>query len=285
MKNFILLFSLLLILSLNGFFISVAVSTTAGILRETPTDDAYVVSSSSALDDKSGFEETNTGDYEFLKIWYAYNVAEEANELDYSLGHLKFDISVQLEDVTSVKLFMQPLEVDSLQDEIEIHIYSVEDDSWTESELIDANKPEFNQKPIARAVQSGACPTATSNFITITVDPTTVAGTLSPTGPTTICEGSTADLSLAGETGIILRWEREFNGGGFVDIGNGGSATLSDALATAGTYRYQVVVQSGVCALAISNIETFIVDPASNGGTLTVAASTTICETGTTPLN
>ncbi|MCH7515228.1 MAG: hypothetical protein IH947_14990, partial [Bacteroidetes bacterium] len=133
-------------------------------------------------------------------------------------------------------------------------------------------------------VQSGVCPIATSNIITITVDPTSVAGTLSATGPTTICEGSTADLSLAGETGTVIRWERQFNGGGFVDIGNGGSTTLSDPLATAGTYDYQLVVQSGVCAQATSNIVTFTVDPVSNGGTLTAGGPTTICETGTTPL-
>ena len=120
-------------------------------------------------------------------------------------------------------------------------------------------------------VQSGVCPIATSNTITITVDPATVAGTLSATSPTTICGGGNADMSLAGETGAVLRWERQFNGGGFVDIGNGGSTTLSDPLAIVGTYDYRLIVQSGSCTSATSNTVQFIVDPASVGASLSAS--------------
>ncbi len=112
-------------------------------------------------------------------------------------------------------------------------------------------------------VQNGGCPIDISNDVIITVDPASNGGTLTAGGPTTICEtGTTPLMTLAGELGTILRWERQFNGGGFVDIGNGGSNTFSEALAAAGTYDYQVVVQSGVCAEVFSTTQTVTVDAA-----------------------
>ncbi|MDP2542916.1 beta strand repeat-containing protein, partial [Tenacibaculum discolor] len=55
-------------------------------------------------------------------------------------------------------------------------------------------------------VQSGACAEATSTTATITVDPTSVGGSIA--GSTNVCTGTNSTtLTLSGETGNIIRWE------------------------------------------------------------------------------
>ena len=132
-------------------------------------------------------------------------------------------------------------------------------------------------------VQSGSCATAYSSNMTIVVNPTTVAGTLSG-GTTPICLGSsTGTITLAGYTGSIIRWEYRRNGGGWNNIGNT-NPTYSSTPALSGTYDYHVMVQSSPCGALYSNIITIVVDPATVGGSIAPASSTVCTGTNSTTL-
>jgi gliding motility-associated-like protein len=113
------------------------------------------------------------------------------------------------------------------------------------------------------AVKSGVCSELTSASTTVTVDPTTVGGTVN--GSTSVCQGSNSGLlSLVAKTGVVLNWEYRYdNGGGFGiwnNIANTGTTYTSGAL-SAGTYEFRAVVQSGTCLVAYSNPATIIVEP------------------------
>jgi gliding motility-associated-like protein len=123
-------------------------------------------------------------------------------------------------------------------------------------------------------VQSGSCATANSAEVTITVDPPTIGGTI--TADATVCDGvNGATLTLAGETGAVVRWESSTdNWTTTTAIAN---VTNTQAyLNLTSTTKYRAVVQSGVCATANSAEVTITVDPATVGGTIT--ADATVCE-------
>jgi PKD repeat protein len=124
-------------------------------------------------------------------------------------------------------------------------------------------------------IQSGNCASTFSTAHSITVHPTTVGGTVS-SATTQICLGSaTGTMTLAGHTGTIVRWERRINAGAWQNIANT-TTTHSETPATAGTYEYRAVLQSGTCATANSAIHTITVHPLSVGGTVS-SATTQIC--------
>jgi PKD repeat protein len=116
-------------------------------------------------------------------------------------------------------------------------------------------------------VQSGVCGSANSAVFTITVDPISVGGSVNGT-TTEICLGaSTGTLTLTGYTGNILNWQRSVDGGAWTDFANT-NATYSETPATAGSYAYRAVVQSGVCGVAYSTSFTITVDPLVVGGSV-----------------
>jgi gliding motility-associated-like protein len=114
-------------------------------------------------------------------------------------------------------------------------------------------------------VQSGVCATLISTSATITVTPANVAGTIA--GGTTVCTGSSGVLSLSGQIGAIQRWEQSIDGGiTFTPIAN--TTTTQTYTNITATTQYRVVVGSGSCATVTSAVAIVIVDPATNGGTL-----------------
>ncbi|MCG7855337.1 hypothetical protein MD537_00005, partial [Flavihumibacter sediminis] len=138
-------------------------------------------------------------------------------------------------------------------------------------------------------VQSGVCEEAASNAVKITVDPTSVGGTL--TADNTVCEGSTSgELSLTGQTGTIQRWESSPTGDApWTEIVHTDATYTSGAL-SADTW-FRVIVQSGVCGEAESNavkitVETTPVIVINQPGAVcapgVVDLSSTIDEEGTT---
>jgi hypothetical protein len=93
-------------------------------------------------------------------------------------------------------------------------------------------------------VTSGVCSVATSNVITIAIDPTSAAVMLSSN--TAICSGSGITLSIGGVTGAI-QWQQSADGStGWSDISAATSATYATGNLTATNY-YHAVVTSGVC--------------------------------------
>ena len=117
----------------------------------------------------------------------------------------------------------------------------------------------INLNSIVNDASNPKCTTSLSLSIAITVNPTTVAGTLS--GGTSVCAGTnTGTLTLAGNTGTVVRWERsEDNGINWIIVNNTTNSLTYSNLNN--TTIYRVLVQSGVCTSAYSNTQTINVNP------------------------
>ncbi|AXE21995.1 hypothetical protein DR864_29460 (plasmid) [Runella rosea] len=131
-------------------------------------------------------------------------------------------------------------------------------------------------------VKSGVCAEAFSEAVLITVNPVSVGGTVS--AAQTICSGtSPADLTLSGQTGSVVKWQKSSDAAfsSPVDIVSTETTLTSATIGnlTANTY-FRALVKSGVCAEAFSEAVLITVNPVSVGGTL--SAAQTICA-GTAP--
>lgn len=128
-------------------------------------------------------------------------------------------------------------------------------------------------------VQNGTASPANSGTITITVDPATVAGTLSG-GSSSICSGNNSGvMTLSGYTGSIVKWQKRVDGGTWNDISST-SATYSETINSAGNWEYRAVVQSGVCNQLNSNSVTISATQGSTGGS--ISGGNDICSSGST---
>jgi len=128
-------------------------------------------------------------------------------------------------------------------------------------------------------VASGECTTISSNVATVTVNATSVGGTVS-VSPSTICSGSSTILSLSGYTGS-LQWQSSSNGSSWSNVVGGSGAstdTYKTSTLTTTTY-YRVAVTSGVCETTNSSLATVIVnDPPTP--TISAGGATTFCSGG-----
>ncbi|MBL7889909.1 MAG: hypothetical protein JNL24_10165, partial [Bacteroidia bacterium] len=124
-------------------------------------------------------------------------------------------------------------------------------------------------------VTSGLCGNDTSAITTVYVNPTTIAGTLSVSD--TVCASSNgATLNLSGYTGTIQGWQMSLDGGfNWIPLTNTSDSLVYNNLTM--STSYQVLVQSGICSPATSNMVTITVDPVPFGGTLNGTAS--FCDT------
>ncbi|MGZ4116720.1 MAG: T9SS type B sorting domain-containing protein [Bacteroidia bacterium] len=122
-------------------------------------------------------------------------------------------------------------------------------------------------------VTSGACPSANSSIDTITVNTPSIGGAV--TSSSHICYGNNSGtLTLAGQTGSIIRWEYSIDGGiNWVAIANTTNSYIYTNLTL--TTQFRAVIQNGACSIAYSTAATLTVDPASAGGTIN--GSTTAC--------
>jgi hypothetical protein len=115
---------------------------------------------------------------------------------------------------------------------------------------------------------------------TITVDPPTVAGTV--TGGTNVCSGSTSGvLTLGAYTGGVVRWESSvspFNSWSAISP-NVTAETYTSGVLTA-TTQFRAVVQSGTCSVENSNSTTVTVLPTASAGS--IAGTTPLCKGATT---
>jgi len=120
------------------------------ILELTPTDDAYVVSDLNDPIDKLGLRTLNTGNFKFLKVWYAWNVTGAETMKIVSLAYLKFDLSDVTQDrVSSAKLKMYALNMTltGVSRFIDVHVGSMS--PWRESTLTYPDAPSFPADPFA----------------------------------------------------------------------------------------------------------------------------------------
>ena len=122
----------------------------------------------------------------------------------------------------------------------------------------------------------GTCNTTACINKTIYVSTPSVGGSLSAS-TLSPCAGLNFSVSLTGNSGSVLYWERDFNGGGYSNIGNPGVTTLNQTGLAAGTYTYRAFIKNGACAGVYSNTVTVNVIPATVGGS-TYAFNTLLCE-------
>lgn len=103
----------------------------------------------------------------------------------------------------------------------------------------------------------------------VTVSPQSSGGSV--TGSTTIIFGqNTGPLDLAGQTGTVVKWQKQHNAGGFTDIAStSGLTTYSEVPIYPGTWEFRAVVQSGTCAVQNSLPATVVVNDPPGGASKT----------------
>ncbi len=145
-------------------------------------------------------------------------------------------------------------------------------DNTTYSDLTGENGTTYTATNLTQTtyyrvvVTSGACSSATSSAETVTVSPTSDAGTASAPY-TEVCYGvNTVTLTLADSVGSI-QWQSSTDNVTFSDVVGEVADTYiaTDLLAT--TY-FRAVVTSGGCSSATSNVITITVGGESVGGTI-----------------
>ncbi len=155
--------------------------------------------------------------------------------------------------------------------------------SFTSSALSAANNGQILQ--VTGVTVTSATPNCTKTFsqnVTLAVTSPSVGGSVS--SAQTICSGSSpASLTLSGQTGNVVKWQKASNSGftSPTDI-VGTSTTLTGTTIgalTANTY-FRAVVQNGTCSVAYSTPVLITVNPAISNNTISSAQS--ICA-GTTP--
>jgi len=117
------------------------------------------------------------------------------------------------------------------------------------------------------------CPSPARTF-NVTVSPLSDGGTVSGTSP--ICIGSGVTLTLSGQTGSVLRWQRRLlPSATWTNVSNT-STTYTYTPPSVGTWEFRAQVQSGSCSSAYSSVYSVQVDPTSVGGTIS-GGNTPIC--------
>ncbi|WP_082120665.1 PKD domain-containing protein [Pedobacter sp. BMA] len=107
-------------------------------------------------------------------------------------------------------------------------------------------------------ISDASCSTA-SDDVQITVNPLSVGGSTS--GDATVCSGSNGgSITLAGQVGDIIRWERSIdNGITWSTITSTANPLVYSGLTV--TTQYRAIVQSGACIEAASTATTITVNP------------------------
>ncbi|AYQ33266.1 T9SS type A sorting domain-containing protein [Runella sp. SP2] len=157
------------------------------------------------------------------------------------------------------------------------------DIAWTATTLPSATIGSLAADTYFRAVvNSGVCSEAISSTVKITVNPVSVGGVVS--SAQTICSGTApADLSLSGQTGSVVKWQKssDANFSTPIDIAWTATTLPSATIGSLATDTYfRAVVKSGVCSEVISSTVKITVNPVSVGGV--VSSAQTICS-GTAP--
>src|ERR1051325_9792834 len=134
-------------------------------------------------------------------------------------------------------------------------------------------------------VTSGTCSAATSAAVTVNVDPTSNAGTITITGTNPICGGATTTMNTAGIVGTVTEWQSSTDGFATINHIANTTATLTTPTLAA-TTQFRVIVTSGTCTAATSLAVTVTVTPGSNAGTISITGANPICQNvGTTTMN
>ena len=109
-------------------------------------------------------------------------------------------------------------------------------------------------------IQNGTCASiAYSTSKTITVTNSSIGGTITG-GHDTICVGSsTGILTLGNDTGTVIKWQKQYNGTGYVDMSDTTSQYIG-IVDSVGAWDFRAVVQNSPCSIVYSSVRTIVVD-------------------------
>jgi gliding motility-associated-like protein len=94
--------------------------------------------------------------------------------------------------------------------------------------------------------------TATSNAVTMVVDPASVGGSVTGTTLPVTFGITTGTMMLSGHTGTVVKWQKMFGTGTWTDIANT-ALTFSEVPSAMGIWMYRAVVMNGTCSQAFSS--------------------------------
>lgn len=112
-------------------------------IRLEPTDDAFIAVDLNDPQDVNGLQQLHTGDLEFLKLWYAWNVTESQERIT-TLVYLKFDLTeVDPEEVESAELNMQSYITRLTAVSRGVDIVKVPSNDWNETAITYQDRPLY----------------------------------------------------------------------------------------------------------------------------------------------
>ncbi|WP_146739578.1 T9SS type A sorting domain-containing protein, partial [Flavobacterium aciduliphilum] len=146
---------------------------------------------------------------------------------------------------------------------------------------------------VRNVVTSGDCTLSRSAVKTITVNPLSVAGTISGAGM--VCSGGGTTLKLTGNVGTI-QWQYSTDGSTYVNVptatvGSASTFTTTSVNGTSATYvltnvtdatYFRAAVTSGACSVSYTTPVQMVIGTDAVAGTLSAAASTVCAASGTT---
>lgn len=134
---------------------------------------------------------------------------------------------------------------------------------------------------VSDGLNEGCSVNAITNPLKINVAPVSVGGNTN--ADATVCSGSNSGtITLANQTGAIVKWQYSENGGGnWTDISNTSSFINYNNITA--TRWYRAVVQSGVCTAVYSDTTVITVKPAVNAAN--AGADLQLCNVTATVLN
>jgi len=123
--------------------------TSRNIIKLMPTDDAFIGLDFTNPNDSFGLRTLNSGNEEFLKVWYAFNVTE-AEELITTVGNMKFDLSeINPDHIINANLKLYPYIVGTSGGEQIISVYHLPYNDWNESTITFDNSGGLAQNEIS----------------------------------------------------------------------------------------------------------------------------------------
>jgi plastocyanin len=92
------------------------------------------------------------------------------------------------------------------------------------------------------------------------VNPVSIGGNITGGSSPIIYGSSTGTMSVTGQTGVVVKWQKMVNAGAWTDI-SVTTTSYSEIPASVGTWQYRVQVKSGECTEAYSSPLAIIVSP------------------------
>jgi hypothetical protein len=140
-------------------------------------------------------------------------------------------------------------------------------------------------RAIVNSTSPTSCASLATSSIFLSVKPTKSGSVFAANN--TICSGGLAELTLSGQQGNVNKWQRSTDNINWTNITNS-TSSLTETVASAGTYYYRVEVQTPSCGSAVYSTSKSITVTSGTpptGGTVSSAVHLTTTNSGTLTLS